>query len=134
MHCRSSFFNNSGASLFLLLVVCLPFNILGQPFSRSDSLRGTLNEFRKVYDVTFYDLNLKVNPEQQSLSGSNTIHYDALHDFRRIQVDLFANMRIDSITSQNRTLPYKREGNAVFIDFPTFQQKGTKGAIKIYYG
>ena len=134
MHYRSPFFINSGACLFLLVVVCLPFNILGQPFSRSDSLRGTLNKFRSVYDVTFYDLNLKVNPEQKSISGANAIHYTVLQDFKKIQVDLFANMHIDSVTTENHKLSFEREGDAVFIDFPSSQQKGTKGVIKVYYG
>lgn len=133
MH-KSSFFYNSGARLFLLLIACSPFQVFGQPFTKSDSLRGTLNEFRSAYDVTFYDLNLKVNPEQKSISGFNAIHYKVLQDFQKIQIDLFANMHIDSITTENQKLSFKREGNAVFVAFQTAQQKGTNGAIKIYYG
>ena len=131
---KSLLFKASRVSIVLLLMIGLPLCVFGQPFTKSDSLRGTLNEFRKVYDVTFYDLNLKVHPEQQSISGFNAIHYKVLQDFQKIQVDLFANMHIDSITSDNIRLQFKREGDAVFVVFPAVQQKGANGTIKIYYG
>lgn len=121
-------------SIFLSFLLLLPFTLKGQhTFTRADSLRGTLNEFRSVYDVTFYDLNLTVDPEQQFISGSNTIYYKVINDFRRIQIDLFANMGIDSIVFDNKVLQYKREGNAVFVDFPAIQKKGNKGHIQVYY-
>lgn len=126
---------NAKAKLVFSLLLLFPFIIKGQDtFTRADSLRGTLNEFRKVYDVSFYDLDITVNPNQRYISGSNTIYYTATSDFRRIQIDLFANMVIDSIVFEHQILNYKREGDAVFIDFPSFQRKGTKGHIQIYYG
>lgn len=132
MHKLPSFYS-SGTGLFLLLLACCPLQVFGQPFSRSDSLRGTLNEHRAAYDVTFYDLNLKVDPRQKFISGYNTVHYEVVQDFEMIQVDLFANMQIDSITTANQTLPFVREGDAVFIEFPAIQPKGTSNHITIYY-
>lgn len=131
--CKSPFFLMSRSMLFLLLMTWLPFHICGQPFTRSDSLRGTLSKHRAAYDVSFYDLNLKVNPGQLSISGSNTIHYEVAQDFQKLQVDLFANMRIDSIIADNQQLHFEREGDAVFVAFPSVQRKGSSGTIKIYY-
>src|SRR5690554_4215974 len=104
MH-RSPFFYISATGLFLLLLACFPSQISGQPFTKSDSLRGTLSAHRAAYDVSFYDLNLKVEPEKKFISGFNTIHYEVVQDFEMIQVDLFANMQIDSITTANQELP-----------------------------
>lgn len=132
MH-RSPFFYISATGLFLLLLACFPSQISGQPFTKSDSLRGTLSKYRAAYDVSFYDLNLKVDPEKKFISGFNTIHYEVVQDLEMIQIDLFANMQIDSITTANQTLPFEREGDAVFITFPHIQPAGTHNQITIYY-
>lgn len=132
---RKIIFNmHTKVNFFFFFSLLLPFVIKGQgTFTRADSLRGTLSEFRKVYDVTFYDLNIMVDPSQRFISGSNTIHYNVVDDFKRIQIDLFANMAIDSIVFEGKALSYKREGNAVFVDFPAIQKKGNRGNIQVYY-
>lgn len=102
-------------------------------FTRQDSLRGTLSPIRACYDVTFYDLKLKVIPTAQTIEGSNTIHYKATTDFKKMQVDLFANMQIVNISQNDKPLKFTREGNAVFINFVENQKKGKANSIKIDY-
>lgn len=102
-------------------------------YIRADSLRGALLPERACYDVTFYDLNVKVIPEQRAIEGSNTIVYRADDDFRTLQVDLFKNMNIDRIESKGETLEYRREYDAVFVDFPDIQRKGSVGKITVFY-
>ncbi|MCU0470137.1 MAG: M1 family metallopeptidase [Arcicella sp.] len=120
-------------SLYILLCACLlSINSLAQ-FTRQDSLRGTLSVLRSCYDVTFYDLNLKVIPTSQSIEGSNTIYYKATTDFKKMQVDLFANMQIINITQNDKPLKFTREGNATFINFTDIQKKNKKYALKIEY-
>ena len=117
--------------IFFLIFIYGPTK--GQQFSRADSLRGSLNEFRNVFDVTYYDLQLRVLPEKKFITGSNAIHYKVKNDFRRMQLDLFENMKIDSVTYLGQVLDYKREGNAFFVDFPTRQKKGSIGSIVVHY-
>jgi aminopeptidase N len=50
-----------------------------------------------------------------------------------MQVDLYDNMRIDSIKHRGQTLPFTREFNAVFINFPASFSAGEQSEIKIYY-
>lgn len=102
-------------------------------YSRQDTLRGSLSSIRSCYDVTFYDLKLKVIPFSQSIEGSNTIYYQATTDFKKMQVDLFANMQINSIVQNNKPVKFTREGNATFITFTEFQKKGKNYSIKITY-
>ncbi len=102
-------------------------------FTRQDSLRGTLSSLRSCYDVTFYDLFVKVIPNEQRIEGHNTIRYKAVNSFNRLQVDLFANMDVLSISQQGKPLSYSREGNAIFVDFPKTQEKGKVYAIRIDY-
>ncbi len=120
------------AIIFIVFQILFSFVTEAQ-FTRQDSLRGTLSPIRSCYDVTFYDLKLKVIPTSQSIEGSNTIHYKSTTDFKKMQVDLFANMQIVNISQHNKPLKFNREGNAVFISFSDIQKKGKAYAIKIDY-
>lgn len=72
-------------------------NSVKEIYNRYDSLRGALNPARSCYDVYFYDLNVKVEPEKKYISGSNTIYFTAKNDFDSLQLDLFSNMKINEI-------------------------------------
>jgi aminopeptidase N len=109
-----------------------PASTTAPVFSHADSLRGSLRPQRTAYDVLFYDLNISVNPENQSISGSNTIRYQVLESVGQIQIDLFANMAISEITQQGKPLAYVRDGNAVFITVPT-QPICSVQSLKISY-
>lgn len=101
--------------------------------TRADSLRGGLRPERTNYDVLKYDLSVEVIPEKKYIQGKNTIDFKVVKNLQRIQLDLFENMKIDSILFQNQALDYKREYNAVFIDFPEELQKGEQHSIDFYY-
>lgn len=101
--------------------------------TRKDSLQGGLRPERTCYNVLRYDLNIKINPEEKSIVGYNRISFKVVNSTSKIQVDLFENMQIDSIMYGHNKLAYKREYNAVFIDFPTVLQATTNQIIKFYY-
>lgn len=104
-----------------------------QYFTQQDSLRGFLNEFRSNYDVIYYDLTVKINPDEKSISGVNHIHFKALEDIRKIQVDLFSNLSIDSAIFDDSALNFSRIGNAFYIDFPNMIKKGAFENLSVYY-
>lgn len=104
-----------------------------QNFSRYDSLRGALNPHRTCYDVHFYDLTVQVWPDKKRIHGHNTIHFTAQRDFDTLQVDLFANMTIDSIRYQEKQLTYKRDSNFVYVAFPSSIEEGTEQNFTIHY-
>jgi aminopeptidase N len=83
--------------------------------------------------VLFYDLLVKVDPQQQFISGNNRIRFRVIHDFDRMQIDLFASMAIEKIVFQGKELAYTREFNAVFVRFPSIQAKGAEEEIDIFY-
>ena len=78
-------------------VFCLicSVNLMGQEgydsytFTEQDSLRGSLSILRSSYDVRFYDLDLTVDMDSESISGSVGIDFDVLEDLSQIQLDLF---------------------------------------------
>jgi aminopeptidase N len=103
-------------------------------FTRADSLRGSLTPARTCYDVTYYHLDVKIDPRKKSIEGSNTIMFDIKEGTRMIQVDLFENMIIDRIqTADGKKLPYHREHHAVFIQFPETLQPGTSHKVIVGY-
>ncbi len=101
-------------------------------FTQADTLRGMLRPERSCYDVTFYDLSVKVDVDKRYLSGYVDIFYKAKTDFNRLQIDLFANMQLDRIVFQNKELKFERVENAVFVTFPK-QRSGTQGNFRVYY-
>ena len=104
-----------------------------QPFTRADSLRGSLRPERTSYDVTFYDLSLSVDPASRTIAGQNTIRYKVVAPFRRMQLDLFANMTISAITQSGKKLAFIREGNAVFVTMNDPQTVGQLQTLTVAY-
>lgn len=101
-------------------------------FTEADTLRGMLRPERTCYDVTFYDLNIKIEPERQFIGGYVEIRFDALEDFSRLQIDLYENMKILRIEQEGKPLNYERKFNAVFVDFPPLK-KGSVNRFRVYY-
>lgn len=102
-------------------------------FTRADTLRGKLTPLRSCYDVTFYHLDVDIDMDKRSVNGNNLIRFVSKQHFKRMQIDLFANMKIDKIVFEGKELPYSREFNAVFVDFPEVIKTGTVSEIKVYY-
>jgi len=102
-------------------------------YSKADSLRGSLRPERTNFDVLKYDLHVKVNPEEQFISGVNKITLKVLQPAQRLQLDLFEKMKVDSIMFKNKPLKYTREFNAVFIDFPFPLDRNKNINIDFYY-
>ena len=102
-------------------------------FTRKDSLRGGLRFERTCFDVLHYGLDIKINILEKSIVGFNEIRFKIIENTNKIQLDLFENMRIDSIILNQKPLQYNREFGAVFIDFPAFLEKNTQQILKFYY-
>ncbi len=68
-----------------------------RPPTRADILRGEYGRYRANNDLLFYHLNVRVDPEKKTISGSNTIRFQMLKDDNRIQLDLYANLNVDGI-------------------------------------
>lgn len=101
-------------------------------YTRADTLRGSLRPERS-YDVTKYHLRLKVEPEKKYISGSNVITFKTTQALPVMQVDLFDNMKVDSIMHGDEKLGYHREFNAVFVDFKKELPEGVNDSIRFYY-
>ncbi len=101
-------------------------------YTEADTLRGSLRPERN-YDVRKYHLTLKIEPDKKYISGSNLISFKVEENLPKMQVDLFDNMKIDSIIYNNEVLQYERRHNAVFIDFEEPLLKNIEDSLRFYY-
>ncbi|MBS1613677.1 MAG: M1 family metallopeptidase [Bacteroidetes bacterium] len=130
-------------TLALALILLAVFNIANaqllttqkKAYTHADTLRGSLRPERTCYDVTFYELRIKLDTAAKSISGSNKIVFNVLEDFSTLQLDLFENMKVVSILSAGKELKYRRDGNAIFVDMGRQLEDGTTGELTVnYYG
>jgi aminopeptidase N len=104
-------------------------------YTRADTLRGSLRPERTCYDVTYYELDVKIDTGKRSVTGSNRMVYKAVEDFTTLQLDLFDNMKVIAITAAGKELRYRREYNAIFVEMPETVKAGTTGELLVnYYG
>ena len=101
-------------------------------FSRADTLRGMLRPERTCYDVHYYDLEVDVFPDKQSIKGKVEIHFNTLAAFAQLQIDLFDNMKLSAVVFEGKKLEFKRLDHAIFIEFPP-QAPGKKGVFTAYF-
>ncbi|TXI61440.1 MAG: M1 family peptidase [Flavobacterium sp.] len=118
---------------FLVILAILGIQQISAQFTRRDSLQGGLRIERTSYNVKRYDLNITINPEQKSIKGFNEITFEVMFPTQKIQLDLFDNMKVDSIVWNTKKLKYVRDNDAVFIDFPEKLASKSNHKLKFYY-
>jgi aminopeptidase N len=102
-------------------------------FSRQDSLRGSITKERAWWDLKYYDLDIKVNPADSTITGSNIIQYKVLQPYSIMQIDLQNPMEITKVTQDDAQLKYKRDGNVYYITLAAAQNVGDIKEIKVFY-
>ncbi|WP_107040153.1 M1 family metallopeptidase [Brumimicrobium mesophilum] len=102
-------------------------------YTRGDTLRGSLRPERSSYDVLKYNLNVKVEPSKKYISGFNEIFFRVIENMPIMQLDLFENMKVDSIVHQGEKLNYTRDFNAVFITFKNALIAETIDSLSIHF-
>lgn len=103
-------------------------------FTHQDTLRGSITPERAWWDVKKYHLDIKVNPADSTISGSNTICYQVLKPSNRMQIDLQPPMEIYKVTQDDKELKYFRDGNAFFIQLDAPQNVGETKEVVVFYG
>ncbi len=116
----------------VLSILCTSF-INGQDFTRQDSLRGSITPEREWWDLTYYNLDIKVDPDRKFISGSTTVGYTVLSPNQLLQIDLQSPLVIESVEQDGQELKFSSEGNAHFIKLKKKQKKGAKEQVKIHY-
>jgi aminopeptidase N len=105
-------------------------------FSAETILLGELTDIRKAFDVTFYDLDITIDPKTKTLSGWVGIRATAQQKLDSIQIDLDEPLHIDALKLSSRTgqeLTYTRNYRAVYVHFPKAIPQGKTFEIYVQY-
>lgn len=121
--------------IFSLLAIVSFQTINGQNkiFTKQDSLRGSITPERAWWDLTYYHLDISVDPSTKSIEGKNTVHYRVLEPNSVLQIDLQAPLAITKVTQNGEELSVDLQGNAHFISLKKDQKKGSLQSLDVYY-
>jgi aminopeptidase N len=103
-------------------------------FTRQDSLRGSITPERAWWDLTYYHLDISVNPSDSTINGTNTIMYRVLKPYKKMQIDLQQPMKLTSATINGKQLRFTREGNVFWIEMADKQEIGRIYTLVLAYG
>lgn len=122
-------------SLFFLLIIVSFQTLNGQnnSFTKQDSLRGSITPERAWWDLTYYHLDISVDPSTKSIKGKNSVHYKVLKPNSVLQIDLQAPLIITKVTQNGEELSVDHQGNAHFIKLKSDQKKNSLQSLDVYY-
>lgn len=111
-------------------------------FTHADTLRGTYGPERDWWDVLKYDLHVKFNIKDSTISGYNVIQFKALKKGNVMQIDLQEPMILDSIIANipdykvrmRQRLDFKKDGNAYFISTSDYKLQTINYITVFYHG
>ncbi|TXD83080.1 M1 family metallopeptidase [Subsaximicrobium wynnwilliamsii] len=102
-------------------------------FTHQDSLRGSITPERAWWDLTYYHLEVQINPDDKSIKGKNTVQYTVLNPKKTLQIDLQSPLTISKIVQDGKELQFKSDGNAHFVTLEHPQPKGSTQNLEVYY-
>lgn len=119
----------------LLIFFLLPTFLFSQEkFTHDDTLRGSITRERAWWDLTYYELRVRVDPDKQSLDGSTTVFYKVIEPYQTLQIDLQPPLSINRVLQEGKSLNFKKEGaNAYFITLEKTQKKGQLESLIVEY-
>jgi len=105
-------------------------------FDEETILLGELTPVRENFNVTFYDLDIHIDPKEKKLSGWVEIKSIAEVNIDSVQLDMDQALDIEELRWKGRkgqSLNYTRIERAIFITLPTQIKKGETFSIHIKY-
>ncbi|RMH77753.1 MAG: M1 family peptidase [Calditrichaeota bacterium] len=122
----------------LLLLIHIP--LLGQRYLgyRPTDSGGPLMPEQAAYDVRFYDLNLRVNPQEKSIAGRAVVQVTMVHPLDYLVLDLDQRLQVIRVERQERTgaftdTPFERRGNKLWCQLHGTRQPGERVAVRVHY-
>lgn len=130
--------NNIKKTYFITLALCfgLVFKTFSQAkFTKSDSLRGSITPERAWWDLLHYNLSVRPNFEDKTISGDNVIEYKVLAKANLMQIDLQPPLQLYEAAQDGKILKIKRiDKNVYHILLEKDQKIGATEQISLKYG
>ncbi len=103
-------------------------------FTRQDTLRGSITPERAWWDITYYHLDIAVNPADSTINGSNTVTYRVVKPAGLMQIDLQEPLILTKAVQNNIDLNFTRERNVYWIKLAEEQEPGKVYSVILTYG
>lgn len=120
--------------LQLSITISLKLFSQGLVFNRQDSLRGMETPERTWWDLTYYHLDIKVNPADSTIYGTNTVTYKVLKEESIMQIDLQPPLVLHRVVQNGKELKTVDNGNAHFIHLTDKQAAGSFNTVILTFG
>ncbi|MCC7465229.1 MAG: M1 family metallopeptidase [Saprospiraceae bacterium] len=104
-------------------------------YTMDDTLSGTITPERAWWDLTFYDLFVRLDVERKSIAGHNMIRYEVLSERQQhMQIDLQPPLVLERAEQDGLPLAIKRIGkNAYWLTLEKVQRRGSQEAVTVWY-
>lgn len=120
--------------IILVLLLCFSFSSCSsQKEIDANVLRGSITPERAWWDLTHYDLTVRVLPDSKTIKGTNIISYTVLEEHNVLQLDLQAPMQLVSVSQNGKKLTVNSKGNAHFISLKAKQKKGSTHKLTVVW-
>ena len=121
-------------SLFLLVNFSFAQRDLG---ARPTNTGGVLIYEQAAYDVENYDISVRVNPTEKSISGETVVTAKIIMPTDWFVLDLDTPFKVEStsLVEKNQASPlvFERRAGRIWIKFPLTKQTGESVAVKVKY-
>lgn len=121
---------NTAFIIVLLLLIIVAKSIA--QISIYDSGGPILPE-QAAYDVTFYDLNLQVFPDDKRIAGKLEMRAKVINPMYWLVLDLDTLLTINTIQEKGKSLSYQRKGGRIWIDLTHTRQPGSTLQVSLDY-
>jgi aminopeptidase N len=126
--------NNNFSTGLLFVLVLMSLQTFAQNFTKQDTLRGSITPERAWWDLKHYHLDIKVDPTEKTITGSNTIQYTVVEKGQKtLQIDLQPPLKLTKAVQNGQELAIMHDGNAHFIHLQQRQKLGKTYSIQVFY-
>ena len=121
----------------LLGLSCRPTSLPAQ--SNTYDSGGLLLPEQAAYDVTFYDLALRVDPDDQAIAGMLTVTARIVAPTAHFVLDLDALLAVEAVEAvaeegTKTALAFERREGRIWASFPYMKQPGDMVTVAVRYG
>jgi aminopeptidase N len=95
---------------------------------------GPMSEAQAAIDVTYYELDLKLDPEEKTLNGRVDVVFKQLRAAKEWELDLMQQYSVSEIKSGDQILSFSHKDGKIFIPFNAALVKDGMVSLSIFYG
>lgn len=124
------------ASILLGVLPCQAQRVLGV---RPTGSGGPLMPEQAAYDVTFYDLDLRIDPAARTIEGSLTAHAEIVQPLEWYVFDLDTLLTVSGVEvlaedGTARLAAFRRDGWKLWVHLLPVRQPGDRVVLRVWYG